>query len=506
MLKLNATMKLSKYQEAIYEVLKNDKCNIVVDAKAGSGKTTTIVNAMSLIPDGARVAMIAFNVSIKKELEARLPKTVDVYTCHGLGFKNIRSAGSAKINEYKSREVLKMLLPTWSEYQGLEYADIKSELDDILKMVDMARLNLSWDIEGLCLQYNCDYFPGMEARVKDMVKAMSKVTAEIDFVDMVYLPAVYKYKFEAYDYIFVDECQDISAAQRKMILNNLAEGGRTIWVGDPHQAIYGFAGADFNSFRALTEMPNTKVMPLNECYRCGKAIIKEAQRIVENIVAFEGNGEGEVNKSASISEVQPGDMVLCRMTAPLVKLVYKFIAERKPAYIKGREIGKTLCQYVTASKATSMDALAAYNRRTGMKLLAKLARTYPQLELTEVKGLTAYIMHEERAEIVCVIAEQVIEDAELLYENICKAITNIFADTDNSSRICLSTIHKAKGLEADRVFIVDYHLMPAKFAKTQSELDQERNLEYVAFTRAKDCLGFISDWKSDDHEEKTMNV
>lgn len=499
-------MKLSKYQEAIYQVLKNESCNIVVDAKAGSGKTTTIVNAISLLPADAQVAMIAFNVSIKKELEARLPKSVDVYTCHGLGFKNLRTAGGVKINEYKSREVLKMLLPTWEEYRGLDYADIKAELDDLLKITDMARLNLSWDVEALCLQYNCDYFVGMEKRVKEMVKAMSKVTAEIDFVDMVYMPAVHKYKFEAYDYMFIDECQDISAAQRKLIMNNLAEGGRTIWVGDPHQAIYGFAGADFNSFRALTEMPNTKVMPLNECYRCGKAIITEAQKIVRDIVAFEGNDEGRVNHTASINEVQPGDMVLCRMTAPMIKLVYKFIAERKPAYIKGREIGRSLCQYVSASRAANMEMLTAHNRRTGMKLLAKLARTYPQLEIAEVKLLSAYVLHEERAEIVSVIAEQVIEEPGLLHENICRAIEAIFADGDNAARICLSTIHKAKGLEADRVFIVDYHKMPAKFAKTQSEIEQEMNLKYVAFTRAKDYLGFVADWKSDENDVDSLDV
>jgi DNA helicase-2/ATP-dependent DNA helicase PcrA len=491
-------MKLSKYQEAIYEVLKNDTCNIVVDAKAGSGKTTTIVNAMPLLPAGARVAMIAFNVSIKKELEKKLPKTVDVYTCHGLGFKNIRTGGiSPKIDEYKSREMLKRLIPTWSEYTGLNYADIKGELDDLLKITDMARLNLSWDIGQLCVQYNCTHFVGMERRVQDLVKAMTNRQV-IDFVDMVYMPAINKYKFEQYDYIFVDECQDISAAQRKLILNNLAPGGRTVWVGDPYQAIYGFAGADFNSFRALTELPNTKVMPLSECYRCGKKVIEYAQTIVPDIVAFEKSGDGQVNHSASIEEVQPGDMVLSRMTAPLVKLIYKFIGERKPAYIKGREIGKSLCQYVKGSLATNMEGLQKYNQRTGAKLLAKMCRTYPHLEIDEVKALSGYVLHEERAEIICVIAEQVEDTSKPLYLAICESIEAIFSDTEGGQRICLSTIHKAKGLEADRVFIVDKHKMPAKWAKTQSDMEQERNLEYVAITRAKEYLGIVTDWKSDE--------
>jgi superfamily I DNA/RNA helicase len=128
-----------------------------------------------------------------------------------------------------------------------------------------------------------------------------------------------------------------------------------------------------------------------------------------------------------------------------------------------------------------------------------MCRTYPHLEIDEVKALSSYVLHEERAEIICVIAEQVEDTSKPLYLAICESIEAIFSDSDGGQRICLSTIHKAKGLEADRVFIVDKHKMPAKWAKTQSDMEQERNLEYVAITRAKDYLGIITDWKSDEN-------
>jgi superfamily I DNA/RNA helicase len=91
-----------------------------------------------------------------------------------------------------------------------------------------------------------------------------------------------------------------------------------------------------------------------------------------------------------------------------------------------------------------------------------------------------------------------IECLEMLSENIetkkelIDKITNIFSD-ENKQGIKLSTIHKAKGLEADNVYILNKHLIPSKFAKLDWELIQEENLDYVACTRSKKKLGFIYD-------------
>jgi superfamily I DNA/RNA helicase len=66
----------------------------------------------------------------------------------------------------------------------------------------------------------------------------------------------------------------------------------------------------------------------------------------------------------------------------------------------------------------------------------------------------------------------------------------IFKDNENNG-VCLSTIHKAKGLESDNVFILNKNLLPSRYVKQDWELEQEKNLEYVALTRAKKTLGFI---------------
>ena len=90
-------------------------------------------------------------------------------------------------------------------------------------------------------------------------------------------------------------------------------------------------------------------------------------------------------------------------------------------------------------------------------------------------------------------------------------IRDIFSD-DNRSGICLSNVHKSKGLESERVFIIHSELFPSKYATTPWEIEQERNLEYVAYTRAKTTLGFINDFdafsghKSRDIDKSKLKI
>ena len=73
-----------------------------------------------------------------------------------------------------------------------------------------------------------------------------------------------------------------------------------------------------------------------------------------------------------------------------------------------------------------------------------------------------------------------------------------FTDEPNTSRLTLSTVHKAKGLEFETVFILDFDkYMPSKWAAQDWQKVQERNLIYVAVTRAKNKLVYIysDSWK-----------
>src|SRR5690606_18120963 len=97
-----------------------------------------------------------------------------------------------------------------------------------------------------------------------------------------------------FDNVLVDEAQDLNVAQRILIRRMLKEGGRLIAVGDPRQAIYGFRGADSDSFRLIGEEFNATDLPLTVTFRCPKAVVAQAQRYVSHIQAHETAPEGEV--------------------------------------------------------------------------------------------------------------------------------------------------------------------------------------------------------------------
>ena len=87
------------------------------------------------------------------------------------------------------------------------------------------------------------------------------------------------------------------------------------------------------------------------------------------------------------------------------------------------------------------------------------------------------------------VADNVTNIEDLKYK-----IQEIFSDKKEG--IVCSSVHKAKGLEADNVFILNYHLMPHPMAETPEEIQQEMNIKYVAITRAKKNLYYsVEDFK-----------
>ena len=77
----------SKYQRTVYTYIRIGKGNAVIDAVAGSGKSTTIVEALKQIPKGKRVLFLAFNKAIVEELKIKIGNmpNVDIKTLHSLG-------------------------------------------------------------------------------------------------------------------------------------------------------------------------------------------------------------------------------------------------------------------------------------------------------------------------------------------------------------------------------------------------------------------------------------
>lgn len=495
----------SPYQEAIFSFLENEQGNLVIEACAGSGKSTTLVKCIDLIPKDMKILLSAFNQDIVKDLKKKIKgyDNVDVRTLHSLGLLFLRrnyiderlipepfkyeSHIRTNLKNYTSINTFKL-----NKQQYFKY------IDNIKKYVDFGRFYLCQtekDLDFIEERYGIETI-GDEKKIATEVMEWGKANLEtIDYTDMIWLPNSLMLKPIGllYDYIFLDECQDLNKAERELVLKCFKMGTRMISVGDANQTIYSFSGADPNSFDALRNLPNTKTLPLSVSYRCADKIVDFAKKLVPSIEQNNDKREGKIIQNVHLEDVHDGDMLLCRNNAPLIQAYNMFLKIGKKAYIRGKELGTNL---KTAVKTTKKDELNTTCEKDGV-----FARLYDDMFTTRNNLMNKFGIDSETAMKSQVIENKldIIKALEILSENIntreelITRIDDIFSKKNKNEGVSLSTVHKAKGLEADNVYILCDSLMPSKSAKKEWEVQQEHNLMYVAYTRAKNTLGFIDE-------------
>lgn len=495
----------SKYQNDIWDFVKHGVGNAVVEANAGCAKTSTIVNAIRLIPESLKILFVAFNRDIVKELESKIrafeSENVDIKTLHSLGYSLLRrnfKEINFQLDEYKYRTFVKHNIKELTPIDLTEFSksDYNSYIDNITTLTDLARYNLAQSEKELSVISDRHGIILLKDEMTVVLKILEwgkENIDTIDYTDMVWLP--YELNLKplglTYDWIFIDECQDLNVAQRELFLRCFKKGTRFVAVGDKNQAIYAFSGADKESFDKLKSLPNTISLPLSISYRCPKRVIKLAQTFVPSIQARDDAPEGSIEYNKSIQDVQSGDMVLCRNKMPLVTVYMRYLRMGKKAFIRGKDIGLNLIKMLDKTEQSILNQ--------DMKSDGVFVRLYDSLfearnQLMLKRGLD--LEDATLSETILTMYDN-IKALETMSEGLSNVtqlkmrINNVFAE--NSDGICLSTVHKAKGLEADNVYILCKSLMPSRNAKQDWELEQELNLQYVAYTRAKNMLAFISE-------------
>lgn len=496
----------SKYQLAIYSWLEHQQGHLVVEASAGSGKSSTLIKCLDFIPPEKNVLMVAFNTDIVKELKkkTKVIENVDVRTLHSLGLVMLKKNFPTKTFipepfKYDSYIRSNIKLLTSINIYSLSGRNYFKYLDNIKKYIDFGRFYLCQTVKDL------DFIEeryGIEtiADEKDVaIKVMQWGKTEldsVDYTDMIWMPHVLFLKPIGllYDFIFIDECQDMNKAERELVLKCFKMGTRMISVGDEKQCIYSFSGSDPDSFKALKSLPNTQCLPLSISYRCPKNVVEFAQKLVPSIeYNKENTNEGIIKYDVPLSEVEDGDMILCRNNAPLVQIYNEFLKLGKKAFIRGKDIGANL---KTIVKSVKQDKVNADCKEDGI-----FVRLYDDLFVTRNKIMERSAVDAKTAMTSPIIENKLdmIKALEILAEGTNTAdeliakIDEIFPKRDKKDGIALSTIHKAKGLEAKNVYIACKSLMPSKSAKKDWEVKQEHNLMYVAYTRSKNILGFIDE-------------
>lgn len=279
----------SSFQKKFFEALTSSQSSILLRACAGSGKTTTIVHATSLLPPHVLTVFLAFNKRIAEELEKRVPRHVQVGTFHKRGFGGLRRslAKSPTLNNDKVRDILKAatkakVLP-WKDYET--YSQFVVKLVSLAKSAGIGALvpneRPEWeklvDHFALTLDSGGEVDRALTLASRALDESNSDVST-VDFDDMLYLALLRNVTFDKASFVFIDEAQDTNSVQRALLPKMLAPQGRLIAVGDEMQSIYGFRGADASAMEELRLAFNMLDLPLSICYRCSKAVISEAQK------------------------------------------------------------------------------------------------------------------------------------------------------------------------------------------------------------------------------------
>ena len=484
-------MELSPQQEAVMQWAQAGNGHLNLIARAGTGKTTTLIELCSRI--GGEVFLGAFNKKIADEIKDRLEAKGLVHakasTMHSAGFGAWKKVSpSCEVNENKLWDICKQQRIQWDEIS--EYCKIVSLAKQFLYTGQEApsEWEYIWDQYEVSLPYSESKVDKSKALLKESVRINESI---IDFDDMLYAPLIANCKLPTFDFVLIDEAQDTNPSRRELACRMLNGRGRLVAVGDDRQAIYGFTGADADAMDLIQERLGSKILPLTVTYRCPKRIVELAQKWVPDIEAAVTNGEGEIRnleeKDFSILQPSDSDVILCRLTKPLISLAYAAINQGRGVKVEGRDIGRGLLKLAQRFKETELRRI---HPRLHSYLIEERDRLQQQNKLTQVQNL------EDKCESLSLMISQTLEVGGSSIDDLKLRIEGLFGDTKGKQTLLtLSTIHKAKGREWDHVWLWGRNAyQPFFYARRAYEkgitwpMRQEDNLCYVGVTRAKQKL------------------
>lgn len=474
----------SNYQKAIFKELKEGHESILVKARAGAAKSTTICHGVQYyLPENKSCLLVAFNKRIADELKRKIPEKLDsnnefcISTIHSLGLRSIsKTFRGTNVNADKGFEIITSLIGDNKKDNELKYS--------LRDAVNLAKNTLSIsfaEIDDMMDSYDFEPFPSIDRKkyIEHMIKAMDLAkenVRQVDFSDMLFLPNVLPVLVPKYHIVMVDEGQDLSNSQLSLVKQTLNKDennkftSRCFMFMDEFQNIYKFNGSCPIKQGEFVSAINAKPLPLSISYRCPKAVVKLAQRLVPSIECSPTAQEGlvqTINYNEMMKLAEPGCFILSRINAPLIGLCMSFIKNGKRASISGREIGTGLLKLVKRSKAKKLPDLIQW------------VKSWEEKEIDRLKDKGKDF-------------EQIVDRAECLYSLISHVKTvdelksnlqTLFEDTDDTNSILLSSVHRAKGLERNVVFLINNTF--------RYNNQQEKNIVYVAQTRSKSQLYIV---------------
>lgn len=446
----------SEFQERIFEGVQASSNHTVVQAYAGSGKTTTLVELTRRMPGRKRV--VAFNKTIATELEVRVPSTTKVSTFHSYGLRTVRSAfPNVAVDPQKgARIALEVASDHGISDAAYDLMRTASLFKAVLPTTRAEAVKLASDESLVSPAYEC-----LRRAVQD--------TSQVDYDDMLYFPTRLLLTPEPVDTLLVDEMQDMSTAQLYLVL---ASGSRIVGFGDRHQAIYAFRGAGDNVLDTTAIMLAADRYELPITYRCPKQVVEKVRSTfgLQSLRAHEDAPEGAVREATLAPQL--GDFVVSRLNAPLVDEALRLAKAGVPVRILGFNI---------VSEVERLFREAPY--RTS-KIVDWADEQFIEVaRQLHAENRTDELPRErDRYALVATLAHDVRTGTK---HDCIERLRKLFEQRPDTKCVTLTNTHKVKGLEADNVWVVHHTFRPLGASV------EEDNLRYVAYTRARNELNIV---------------
>ena len=544
--------KPSTYQQDILDFfLNNPQSNMLVNALAGSGKSTTAC----MLSEHSKTSdlYIAFNASVVEEFKKKIknPKT-KVMTMHSLaysimlynveqeskdsgekpkGFGSQRSKRTVSLDNFKPYKILdEEITKRYGRY--IEFAKRVFLKDNYVNLYNLCRLTLTdmssnKDVSRLINDHVLFLYYGDEgysapdiSEITSTLKILDTKSKQqfetqgvIDFTDMLWI-TFNKLKYDnwevpywaLYTNIYCDEVQDFSNIQLNFLKFIKRTKGRYVFIGDFHQAIYNFAGANAQAFNQIPKMfAPVETFDLPICYRCAKSHLSRVNREYGiPILPCDNAPMGfvkTIDKNKISEYAKAGDMVISRKNKWIAEVVLDLARNGTPIFIEDKEMVEAIKRQILSSKCTSVGTLekflqkviSNYNKKL-FEIVSKNAREggHEEEHLEAVAEANSKI---DNTSFLLEILEGYLEnhassDSVSKFSNFIDKLLNT-TPSPNCVRLC--SIHKAKGLEATNVFVLNEAKINYDFRNSKEQNIQEKNLSYIATTRAKEGLYLVKE-------------
>lgn len=446
----------------ILSLLSSTKSNLLINALAGSGKTSTlelIQNAHS-----GPTLCLAFNRRIADEMQKRFRSTTSVRTLNSLGHRIWSAACASRLclNPKKSQDLLRESISSLPKpIQGEAYDSFWEVVSAIGLAKSLGYIPIGKFQSARRLISPKEFFLHLDETPSDLACDLIDSTliasikaayaGNIDYNDQVYMPSLFGGTYPNFPLVLVDEAQDLSPVNHEM-LHHL-QRSRIIAVGDAQQAIYNFRGAATDGMHKLKKRFNMIEAELTVSFRCPEAVVRSVHWHVPKMKWIKPNGKAIRLRNPNPDNFTDGCAIICRNNAPLFALALHLLGCGRSVSVSGSDIGPRIVGIMKklGPESTTKEALLAEIESWRSERLARESKTANDI-----------------ADCMRVFAR--------FGTNLSQAISYAEHLFQQKGTIHLLTGHKAKGLEWPNVFHLDPFLI--------GEGEQENNLRYVICTRA----------------------